>query len=65
MGRLRTIIRVRIVVAVVFVIGGLAVLVAGGDVPFALLMLAFGVTNAALVGVVLRRLRTAGDPPGS
>ena len=65
MGRLRTIIRVRIAVAVVFVVGGLAVLVAGGDVPFALLMLAFGMTNAALVGVVLRRLRTAGDPPGS
>jgi hypothetical protein len=65
MGRLRTIIRVRIAVAVVFVAGGLAVLVAGGDAPFALLMLAFGVTNAALVGVVLRRVRTAGDPRGS
>ncbi len=65
MARLRTIIRVRIAVAAVFVVGGLAVLVAGGDVPFALLMVAFGVTNAVLVGVVLRRLRTAGDPPGS
>jgi hypothetical protein len=65
MARLRTIIRVRIAVGAVFVVGGLAVLVAGGDVPFALLMVAFGVTNAVLVGVVLRRLRTAGDPPGS
>jgi hypothetical protein len=64
MARLRTIIRVRTAVAVLFVIGGLAVIVAGGDAIFGLLMLAFGATNAVLVAVVLRRGRTAGDPPG-
>lgn len=64
MARLRTIVRVRAVVAVVFVIGGLVVFVAGGDAVFGLLMVAFGATNAVLVGVVLRRARAAGDPPG-
>jgi hypothetical protein len=65
MARLRTIVRVRAAVAVVAVIAGLAVLVAGGDAFFGVLMLAFGVTNAVLVGVVLRRARTAGNPPGA
>ena len=65
MARLRTIIRVRIAVAVVFVVGGLAVLVVGGNARFGLLMVAFGATNAVLVGVVLRRLRAAGEPPRS
>jgi hypothetical protein len=60
MGRLRTILRVRAAVAVVFVLGGLVV-IAFGETLFGLLMLAFGLTNAVLVVVVWQRARAAGD----
>jgi hypothetical protein len=63
MGRLRTILRVRAALAALFVLGGLVVL-AGGDVVFGLLMLAFGITNTVLVVIVVRRSRIPGgtDP---
>ena len=61
MGRLRTIIRVRAAVAVLFGLGGLVV-IATGETVFDLLMVAFAVTNAVLVVVVVRRARAAGDP---
>lgn len=61
MGRLRTIIRVRAAVAVLFVVAGLVV-VATGETVFGLLMLAFGITNAVLVVIVVRRARATGDP---
>jgi hypothetical protein len=61
MARLRTIIRVRAAVAVLFVLGGLVV-IAVGETVFGLLMLAFGLTNAVLVVIVWRRARAAGDP---
>jgi hypothetical protein len=61
MGRLRTIIRVRAAVALVFGLGGLVV-IATGKTAFGLLMVAFGVTNAVLVAIVVRRARAAGDP---
>lgn len=61
MGRLRTIIRVRAALALVFGVGGLVVL-ATGETVFGLLMVAFGVTNAVLVYVVVRRARASGDP---
>ena len=61
MGRLRTIIRVRATLAIVFFLGGLVV-VATGKAVFGLLMVAFGATNAVLVAVVVRRARATGDP---
>jgi hypothetical protein len=61
MARLRTIIRVRAVVAVLFALGGLVV-IAVGETVFGLLMLAFGLTNAVLVVIVWRRARASGDP---
>lgn len=61
MGRLRTIIRVRAAVALLFGLGGLVV-IATGETVFGLLMLAFGVANAVLVVVVVRRARATGDP---
>ncbi len=61
MGRLRTIIRVRAALAVLFFLGGLVVFATGKTV-FGLLMVAFGATNAVLVAIVLRRARAAGDP---
>jgi len=61
MGRLRTIIRVRATLAIVFFLGGLVV-VATGKTVFGLLMVAFGATNAVLVVVIVRRARAAGDP---
>ena len=61
MGRLRTIIRVRAAVAMLFGLGGLVV-IATGETVFGLLMVAFAVTNAVLVVVVVRRARAAGDP---
>lgn len=64
MKSLRTVIRVRTAVAVLFVLGGLVVL-ATGETVFGLLMVAFGATNAVLVAVVLRRARAAGEPDGS
>jgi hypothetical protein len=61
MARLRTIIRVRAAVAVVFVLAGLVV-IAVGETVFGLLMLAFGLTNAVLVVIVWRRARATGHP---
>jgi len=61
MGRLRTIIRVRATLAIVFFLVGLVV-VATGKTVFGLLMVAFGATNAVLVVVIVRRARAAGDP---
>ena len=61
MGRLRTIIRVRAALGILFFLGGLVVLATGKTV-FGLLMVAFGATNAVLVAVVVRKARAAGNP---
>jgi hypothetical protein len=59
MDRLRTILLLRGLLAVFFVVLG-AVLVVSGDAVFGLLALAVGVTNAVLIGVIARRARPGG-----
>jgi hypothetical protein len=57
--RLRTILVMRGLLATFFVVLGIVLLV-GGDVVFGVFAIAVGITNAALIGVVIRRARRAG-----
>ena len=59
MDRLRTILILRGLLAAFFVVLGI-VLLAGGNTVFGLFAVAVGITNAVLIGVVIRRAR----PPG-
>ena len=59
MDRLRTILILRGLLAAFFVVLGI-VLLAGGDAVFGVFSIAVGITNAVLIGVVIRRAR----PPG-
>jgi hypothetical protein len=59
MDRLRTILILRGLLAAFFGVLGL-VLLASGDTVFGLFAIAVGVTNAVLIGVVVRRARQRG-----
>ena len=56
MDRLRTILILRGLLAAFFVVLGI-VLLAGGDAVFGAFAVAVGITNAVLIGVVIRRAR--------
>jgi hypothetical protein len=56
MDRLRTILILRGLLAAFFVVLGV-VLVASGDTVFGLFAIAVGITNAVLIGVLVRRAR--------
>ena len=59
MDRLRTILILRGLLAAFFVVLGI-VLLAGGDAVFGAFAIAVGITNAVLIGVVIRRARRPG-----
>jgi hypothetical protein len=59
MQRLRTILILRGLLAAFFVILGL-VLLADGDAVFGVFAIVVGITNAVLIGVVVRRARRTG-----
>jgi len=59
MDRLRTILILRGLFAAFFVILGI-VLLASGDTVFGLFAIGVAITNAALIGVVIRRARHPG-----
>ena len=61
MGRLRTILILRGLLALFFVGIGIVTL-AGGRVGFGVFAIAIGITNAVLIAVLARRERHAGDP---
>jgi hypothetical protein len=57
--RLRTILIMRSLLAAFFVVLGI-VLLTDGDVVFGVFAIAVGITNAVLIGVVIRRARSPG-----
>jgi hypothetical protein len=57
--RLRTILIMRSLLAAFFVVLGI-VLLADGDVVFGVFAIAVGITNAVLIGVLVRRARPRG-----
>jgi hypothetical protein len=59
MDRLRTILVLRGLLAAFFVVLGV-ILLASGDTLFGLFAIAVGVTNAVLIGVIVRRARPRG-----
>jgi hypothetical protein len=59
MDRLRMILILRGLLAAFFVVLGI-VLVASGDTVFGLFAIAVGITNAVLIGVLVRRARPRG-----
>ena len=59
MDRLRKILILRGLLAAFFVVLGI-VLVASGDTVFGLFAIAVGITNAVLIGVLVRRARPRG-----
>jgi hypothetical protein len=59
MGRLRTILILRGLLALFFVVIGIVTLASGG-VVFGLFAIAIGITNAILIAVLARRARNAG-----
>ena len=59
MDRLRSILILRGFLAAFFVVLGV-VLVVGGDTVFGVFAIAVGITNAVLIGVVIRRARRPG-----
>jgi hypothetical protein len=59
MDRLRMILILRGLLATFFVVLGV-ILVTSGDTVFGLFAIAVGITNAVLIGVVIRRARSPG-----
>jgi hypothetical protein len=59
MGRLRMILILRGLLAAFFVVLGI-ILLASGDTVFGLFAIAVGITNAVLIGVLVRRARPRG-----
>ena len=59
MGRLRMILILRGLLAAFFVVLGV-ILVTSGDAVFGLFAIAVGITNAVLIGVLVRRARPRG-----
>jgi hypothetical protein len=59
MGRLRTILILRGLFAAFFVVLGI-ILITTGDTVFGLFAIAVGITNAVLIGVLVRRARPRG-----
>jgi hypothetical protein len=59
MGRLRMILILRGLLAAFFAVLGI-ILLAGGDTVFGLFAIAVGITNAVLIGVLVRRARPRG-----